>query len=64
MNTPNTYQQRSIDTQSRRRARGHYKRPSEAMKRYISKGVDALSDEEKVIVRSELAAMRISVNWK
>lgn len=62
-NTTNEYQQRAQATKSRRSARGHYKRPSAEMRKYVSKGVDSLSEAEKTVVRAELAAMRISVNW-
>lgn len=59
----NEYTRRATATKSRRQARGHYSKPSAAMKKYIGKGVDSLDESEKATVRSELAAMRISVNW-
>lgn len=62
MNT-NEYQRRSAQTRQRRSARGHYQRPSAEMRKYVSKGVDSLSEAEKAVVRAELAAMRITVGW-
>jgi hypothetical protein len=58
-----TYQTRAQGTKSRRQARGHYSKPSAEMRKYIAQGVASLNEEEKTVVRAELAAMRISINW-